>query len=127
MIPMTNQSIDILVKTDFLEDRSNPAHDQYVFTYTIKIKNKGDTGAKLIGRHWIITNADGLIEEVKGPGVVGHQPHIKAGEEYQYTSGAILNTPVGSMHGCYYMITDDGLKFETPITPFSLATPNILH
>ena len=115
------------VETNYIPEQSDPDHDRYVFSYTITIRNEGTVPAKLLSRHWIITNADGKVEEVKGEGVVGEQPHLKPGDGFRYTSGTVLETPVGSMQGSYQMIADDGVEFEAEIKPFTLATPNTLH
>lgn len=120
-------NIGIEVHTAYIEDQSDPGSSQYVFMYTIKIKNQGQQGAKLLSRHWIITDANGQVEEVKGDGVVGEQPYIKPGETFEYTSGAVITTPVGSMHGSYQMIDNDGQSFRVEIPAFSLSVPKILH
>lgn len=107
--------------------QSNPERHRYVFNYEITIKNTGSVPAKLISRHWIITDANGNQQEVRGDGVIGEQPHIQPGESYCYTSGAILKTPVGSMYGYYHMVSDTGIRFEAPIKAFTLAVPGLLH
>lgn len=122
-----DQNIDIKVTTAYLTQQSDPDKNQYVFSYTIRIRNLGKQAARLMSRHWIITNANGQAQEVKGNGVVGEQPYILPGDSYEYTSGAVLTTPLGSMHGTYQMITDTGESFTALIPPFSLAIPNILH
>ncbi len=119
--------IQVQVKTDYLDDQSDPNADRYVFAYTITIANTGMEPARLLNRHWIITDANGKVEEVKGEGVVGKQPYLRPGEAIRYTSGAVLKTPVGSMHGSYEMLSDDGTHFDANISPFSLAAPNRLH
>ena len=125
MPDLYNTEID--VQTHYISDESDPIHNRYVFSYTITISNNGQLPAKLLTRHWVITNADGKVEEVKGKGVVGEQPHLQPGDGFQYSSGTILETPVGSMHGSYQMIADDGEHFEAPIAPFTLSMPNTLH
>ncbi|MBT4838585.1 MAG: Co2+/Mg2+ efflux protein ApaG [Methylococcales bacterium] len=120
-------SIDVNVKTDYLKAQSLPEKDRYVFSYTITIRNSGDIAAKLISRHWVITDANGKKVEVKGEGVVGQQPFLNPGDAYQYTSGAIIETPLGSMHGSYQMIAEDGKSFDAVITPFTLSIPMALH
>ncbi len=120
-------SFDIKVDCRYIEDQSRPEDDQYVFAYTVHITNNGDSGAKLLRRHWIITDADGEVQEVKGDGVIGEQPYINAGESYQYTSGAILNTPLGTMEGSYQMVDDEGKHFLAPIPLFSLTKPGVLN
>ncbi len=111
----------------FLADQSDPAKDQYVFTYTIKITNTGDVAAQLLSRHWIITDADHKVQEVKGLGVVGQQPVLKPGESFEYTSGASIPTNVGTMHGSYQMMAADGKAFDAPIPLFTLSVPRTLH
>ena len=121
------QPIDINVETFFIESQSNPDKDYFVFAYTITITNSGTEAAKLMTRHWIITDANGHIEEVRGDGVVGEQPYLKPGEGFQYTSGAVLKTPVGTMSGSYQMLTDDGSNFDAEIPEFILSSPRTLH
>ena len=119
--------IQIRVKTDYLNDQSDPAADRYVFAYTITISNEGPQPARLLNRHWVITDANGRVQEVRGKGVVGEQPYLKPGEQFRYTSGTVIATPVGTMHGSYEMIGDDGTRFDAEIAPFSLAIPHRLH
>lgn len=119
--------ININVKTDYIEDQSYPSESKYVFSYTVSIKNEGKIPAKLISRQWIITDANGKIEEVTGLGVVGEQPRLKVDEIFEYTSGTIINTPVGTMHGTYQMVADNGYEFDAIIPLFSLSTPKILN
>jgi ApaG protein len=119
--------ININVKTDYIEDQSYPRESKYVFSYTVSIKNEGKIPAKLISRQWIITDANGKIEEVTGLGVVGEQPRLKVDEIFEYTSGTIINTPVGTMHGTYQMVADNGYEFDAKIPLFSLSTPKILN
>jgi ApaG protein len=123
----TDHEITIHVETAYIEAQSAPDEDQYAFSYTITIHNTGSEAAKLLNRHWVITDANGKIEEVRGEGVVGEQPYLKPGEAFRYTSGAMLDTPVGSMEGEYEMVDDEGQTFMAPIPPFSLAVPNKLH
>lgn len=123
---MTN-NIQISVDTQFVEEQSEPAIGRYVFAYTITIANQGTLPARLISRHWIITDANGKVQEVRGEGVVGEQPHLNPGETFRYSSGAVLETPVGSMQGSYQMKADDGNSFKAPIMPFTLAVPGILQ
>ncbi len=120
-------NIEVQVVSDYIDDQSEPRSNQYVFAYTIRILNQGNVAAQLISRHWIITDANGKIQEVDGDGVVGEQPYLNPGEEFSYSSGAIIETPVGSMHGIYKMIADDGITFDAPIAPFTLAVPRILN
>lgn len=118
-------SIDVTVQ--YIEAQSAPDDERYVFSYTINILNKGTETAQLISRHWIITDADGKTQEVKGPGVVGEHPYLKPGEDFTYTSGTIIQTPVGSMQGSYQMKAGDGQMFDAEIQPFTLAKPGFLH
>jgi ApaG protein len=119
--------IGIEVTTDYVREQSEPKVDRYVFAYTITIFNRGDLPAKLLSRHWVITDANGKIQEVKGEGVVGEQPHLNPGEMFRYSSGAVLETPVGAMQGSYRMRADNGTQFDAPILPFTLAVPGVLH
>ena len=111
----------------FLADQSDPAKNEYVFSYTITITNTGDVAAQLLGRHWIITDADHKVQEVKGLGVVGQQPLLQPGESFEYTSGASIPTNVGTMHGTYQMLAADGKAFDAPIPLFTLSVPRTLH
>jgi ApaG protein len=122
-----SHDIRIAVATDYIDSQSDPDSNRYVFSYTITISNKGSQPARLLDRHWIITDANGKVEEVKGKGVVGEQPHLKPGQKFRYTSGTVIETPVGSMQGSYGMISDAGQQFDAQIAPFSLAVPNRLH
>ena len=119
--------IHIQVVTDYVDEQSEPDSDRYVFAYTITISNNGNVAAKLLSRHWVITDANGKVQEVQGDGVVGEQPHIKPGDEFRYSSGAVLETPVGAMQGMYRMQADGGASFDAPIAPFTLAVPGLLH
>lgn len=123
----SDYEISINVETAYIEGQSSPDENQYAFSYTITIHNTGQEPAKLLRRHWLITDANGKVEEVRGEGVVGEQPYLKPGEAFRYTSGAMLDTPVGSMEGEYEMVDKDGREFLAPIPPFSLAVPNKLH
>jgi ApaG protein len=120
-------TIDVQVQTRFVPDQSKPHDNRYVFAYTVTLRNAGEMPARLLTRHWIITDAHGKVEEVRGEGVVGEQPWIRPGDDYQYSSGAVLETPVGTMHGSYQMLADDGTRFEAPIPPFTLSIPRTLH
>lgn len=120
-------SIRVLVSTAYVDEQSEPSSGRYVFAYTITISNNGGVAARLKSRHWIITDANGKVQEVNGDGVVGEQPHLKPGEQFRYSSGAILETPVGAMQGLYRMEADNGDRFDAPIPPFTLAVPGILH
>lgn len=123
----TQCDIRIQVATQYVDDQSEPESSRYVFAYTITIANSGDVAAKLISRHWIITDANGKVQEVNGDGVVGEQPHLNPGEEFRYSSGAILETPVGAMQGLYRMQADDGFGFDALIPAFTLAVPGLLN
>ncbi|HLK71276.1 MAG TPA: Co2+/Mg2+ efflux protein ApaG [Steroidobacteraceae bacterium] len=120
-------NIRVQVETTYLEHQSEPSEHRYVFAYTITIRNDGAVPAKLLTRHWIITDANGQIQEVHGEGVVGEQPHLAPGQGFRYSSAAALETPVGSMQGSYQMIADDGAHFDAPIPAFRLAIPGMLH
>lgn len=127
---MTNNNpyeIEVKVDTLFLPSESDPDENRYVFAYTITIENQGTVPAKLLTRHWIITDANGKVQEVKGDGVVGETPHLRPGEGFQYTSGTMLETPVGTMEGSYQMLADDGENFDAEIAVFTLAAPRVLH
>lgn len=119
--------ISINVATDYVDDQSDPDVGRYVFAYTITIANQGSMAARLLSRHWVITDGNGKVQEVDGDGVVGEQPHLNPGEEFRYSSGAVLETPVGSMQGRYRMQADNGTDFEAPIPAFTLAVPGLLH
>jgi len=119
--------IDVEVLPAYIAEQSDPDHQHYVFSYTVTIRNTGSMPAKLLTRHWIITDGDGHVQEVKGDGVIGEQPYLQPGEGFQYTSGTFINTPVGTMHGSYQMISDSGEKFDAEIPAFQLAVPNTLH
>lgn len=120
-------NVTVQVKTDFLEQHSNPDENAFAFSYLITLCNKGEVAAKLIARHWIITDGNGVKKEVHGKGVVGEHPHLQPGETYSYTSGAIIQTPVGTMEGTYQMQADDGTRFESVIKPFRLAIAQLVH
>ena len=119
--------ISIITRTAYLADQSDPSRNQYVFAYTITVTNAGTVAAQLVSRHWIITDSDHHVQEVKGAGVVGQQPLLRPGETFEYTSGANLTTPVGTMRGSYQMIAEDGHAFEAEIPMFTLPVPRVLH
>jgi ApaG protein len=119
--------IRVEVDTSYLEDQSDPKEQRYVFSYTITIRNEGSVPARLLTRHWIITDSNGKVQEVRGEGVVGEQPYLKPGQGFRYSSGAVLETPVGAMQGSYQMVADDGAQFDAPIAAFRLAMPGLLH
>ena len=128
---MSTYEFQVVVTSQYVADQSDPAEDVYAFSYTITVSNAGTTPAQLISRHWIIVDANGHTEEVKGLGVVGHQPLLKPGESFQYSSGCRLRTPTGTMHGSYFCVAEDGERFDVPIDLFVLEadTPNarVLH
>jgi ApaG protein len=119
--------ISISVNTAYLAEQSDPSADRYVFAYTITIANIGTVAAQLISRHWIITDAENVVQEVKGLGVVGEQPLLRPGESFEYTSGTAVATPVGTMRGSYQMVAEDGNKFDAEIPEFTLSMPRVLH
>lgn len=127
MTQTESHQIKVDVQTAYVEEQSMPERNRYVFAYTITIRNEGTVPAKLVSRRWLITDARGKVQEVEGIGVVGEQPYLRPGEGFQYTSGAILETPVGSMEGTYQMVDDNGAEFETPIPAFTLSKPQALH
>ena len=124
---MPRYQFSVQVQPRYLAEQSEPDEDRYLFAYTVTIRNTGEMAAQLVSRHWIITDGDGQIEEVRGPGVIGEQPVLRPGEAFQYTSGCPLGTPVGSMHGSYQCIAEDGTAFEAPIAEFVLSAPSRLH
>lgn len=127
-MPQTDKyKIDVDVKTTFIETQSDPGIDRYVFAYTVTIHNVGTVSARLLTRHWIITDANEKVQEVQGEGVVGEQPHLPPGGTFRYTSGTVIETPVGTMGGSYRMRADDGTEFEAEIPVFTLSTPQTLH
>lgn len=119
--------IEIQVDSEYDAEQSDVAQDRFVFAYTITITNTGNVSAQLISRHWVITDANGQVQEVRGLGVVGEQPLLQPGESFEYTSGCVIATPIGTMHGSYQMVADDGTKFEVPIDEFTLVMPRVLH
>ncbi len=119
--------IRVEVETAYIPEHSSPEDNRYIFAYTIDIQNTGGVPAKLLTRHWVITDANGRVQEVRGGGVVGEQPYLRPGDHFQYTSGTVLETPVGSMQGSYQMVADDGAHFDAKIQPFTLATPYTLN
>ena len=130
---MTNQKknpdahINVDVTTQYIEEQSSPEENRFVFSYTITIHNTGSLAAKLLTRHWIINDANGNVQEVHGEGVVGEQPYLRPDDSFEYTSGTVIETPVGSMEGSYQMVTDDGFAFDANIPAFTLSQPNALH
>jgi len=127
MQPVEPHKISVAVETAYLDEQSDPKERRYVFSYTITIRNEGLVPARLVTRHWIITDADGKVQEVRGDGVVGEQPYLKPGQGFRYSSGAVIETPVGAMQGSYQMVADDGRRFDASIAPFRLAMPGVLN
>ena len=119
--------ISVSVNTAYLAEQSDPASERYVFAYTVTIANTGTVAAQLISRHWIITDAENVTQEVKGLGVIGEQPLLRPGEHFEYTSGTALANPVGTMRGTYQMVAEDGNKFDAEIPVFTLSMPRVLH
>lgn len=120
--------IRVDVSANYVDEQSKPDESHYVFSYTITIRNEGEVPARLLTRHWIITDSNGeVVKEVRGEGVVGEQPYLKPGQGFRYASAAVLETPIGAMQGSYQMLADDGAKFDAPIAPFTLAMPGMLH
>jgi ApaG protein len=120
-------AIEVAAATQYLAEQSDEAAGRYVFAYTITLRNSGRVAAQLISRHWIITDAQGLVQEVRGLGVVGAQPLLEPGQSYEYTSGTAIATAVGTMKGAYQMVAADGTRFEAPIPEFTLSVPRVLH
>jgi len=126
-MPREKHAIAVAARTAFIPDQSDVDGNRYVFAYTITITNTGKVPAQLISRHWIITDANNHVQEVKGLGVVGEQPYLQPDESYEYTSGTAIATPVGTMRGSYQMVAEDGVQFDAPIPQFTLSMPRVLH
>jgi len=126
-MPETIHDIKINITTRYLAEQSDTNEERYMFAYTVTITNTGNIGVQLISRHWIITDANNSIQEVRGIGVVGEQPHLAPGEGYEYTSGTPLPTPIGTMRGSYLMLADDGTEFDKTIEEFLLSVPGLTH
>jgi ApaG protein len=124
---MAKHHINVSVRTTYVDSQSEPEASRYVFAYTVTITNTGDIAAKLLTRHWIIRDANNKVQEVRGAGVVGEQPYLEPGMSFEYTSGTMLETPLGEMRGSYQMIADDGVEFDAEIPAFVLTTPRTLH
>jgi len=127
MAESKHYEVTVVPKASYVEDQSDPSKNQYVFAYTITVTNTGNVPAQLVSRHWVITDANSKVLEVKGLGVVGQQPLLKPGESFEYTSGASIATPVGTMRGSYQMMGADGTAFDAPVDEFVLAMPRTLH
>ncbi len=119
--------LDVEVSTRFLDDQSQPNDNRYVFAYTISMQNAGSIPARLVSRHWVITDANGKVEQVRGEGVVGEQPWMRPGDRFEYTSGAVIETAVGTMQGSYQLVADDGTRFDAAIPQFTLSVPRVIH
>ena len=129
-LPMATEKkheITVTTRTAYIPEQSEPDGGRYVFAYTVTIKNTGSVSAQLISRHWIITDANNQVQEVRGLGVVGEQPLLKPDESFEYTSGTAIATPVGTMRGSYQMAAEDGMQFDAPIPEFTLSMPRVLH
>ena len=126
-MPDRKHEISVVARTAFIPDQSDLNSGRYVFAYTITITNNGTVPAQLVSRHWIITDANNLVQEVKGLGVVGEQPLLRPNESFQYTSGTAIATPVGTMRGSYQMVAEDGARFDADIPEFTLSMPRVLH
>ena len=127
MAQSKSYEVAVSAQTRYIAEQSDEAAGRYVFAYTITIRNAGQVAAQLISRHWIITDANNKVQEVRGLGVIGEQPLLKADESFEYTSGAAIATPVGTMRGSYQMVAEDGLQFDAPIPEFTLSMPRVLH
>lgn len=127
MAESSRYEITVVPKAQYVADQSDPDRNHFVFAYTIRITNTGTVAAQLVSRHWIITDADARVQEVKGVGVVGQQPTLKPGESFEYTSGASIATAVGTMRGSYQMLAEDGQPFDASIPQFTLSVPRTLH
>jgi ApaG protein len=126
-MPSNRYEFTVMVTTAFIEEQSDDENHRYVFSYTVTIRNTGSVAAQLISRHWVITDSSGKVHEVRGLGVVGEQPLLQPGEQFEYTSGTVIATAVGTMHGSYQMTAEDGTQFDTEIPPFTLSMPRVLH
>ncbi|MCQ4272199.1 Co2+/Mg2+ efflux protein ApaG [Pseudomonas kuykendallii] len=126
-MPDPRYHIDVTVISRFLPEQSQPEQERFAFAYTVTLSNAGELPAKLLSRHWVITDGNGNVQEVRGSGVIGQQPRLEPGQSHTYSSGTLMTTRVGNMHGSYQMLADDGTRFEAPIAPFRLAVPGALH
>ncbi len=127
MDPGDKYRVNVAVKVNYLAEQSDEAEGRFVFAYTVTLTNAGDTSVQLISRRWVITDADYRVQEVRGKGVVGEQPVLKPGQSFEYSSGTVLPTQVGTMHGSYQMLADDGTEFDAAIPQFVLSIPRVLH
>jgi ApaG protein len=126
-MPENKHEMRVTARTTFVPEQSDVQSGRYVFAYTITITNTGTVTAQLVSRHWIITDANNQVQEVRGLGVVGEQPRLRPGESFEYTSGTAIATPVGTMRGSYRMVGEDGVEFDAPIPEFTLSAPRVLH
>ncbi len=126
-MPDPRYQVDVSVATRYLPEQSQPEQSRFAFAYTVTIVNSGELSAKLLSRHWLITDGDGRVQEVRGAGVVGQQPLIEPGDSHTYSSGTLIATHVGTMQGSYQMLAEDGKRFDADIAPFRLAVPGSLH
>jgi ApaG protein len=126
-MPDKTYEITVSARTMFIPDQSDTDNGRYVFAYTITITNTGDVPAQLVSRHWVITDANNQVQEVRGMGVVGEQPLLRPRESFEYTSGTAIATPVGTMRGSYQMVAEDGVRFDAPVPEFTLSMPRVLH
>ncbi|PZP21565.1 MULTISPECIES: Co2+/Mg2+ efflux protein ApaG [Pseudomonas] len=126
-MPDPRYHIDVTVISRFLPEQSQPEQERFAFAYTVTLSNAGELPAKLLSRHWVITDGNGNVQEVRGSGVIGQQPRLEPGQSHTYSSGTMMTTRVGNMHGSYQMLADDGTRFDAPIAPFRLAVPGALH
>lgn len=126
-MPDSRYLVAVSVTTRFLPEQSQPEQNRFAFSYTVTIRNEGELPAKLVSRHWVITDGDGHVQEVRGAGVVGQQPLIEPGASHVYSSGTVMATRVGTMQGSYHMVAEDGKRFDAEIAPFRLAVPGALH
>ena len=124
---MAEQGLDISVNAQYLPDHSEPSARRWFFAYRVRILNQGPLAAQVQRRHWIITDGEDAVEEVKGPGVIGEQPRLEPSQSFEYTSACPLSTPVGTMQGTYQMVLSNGEGFDAEIAPFTLAAPNALN
>ncbi|MGI4816119.1 MAG: Co2+/Mg2+ efflux protein ApaG [Janthinobacterium lividum] len=124
---MSQYQMTVTVVPRYLPEQSDPEEQRFAFAYTVKVANSGTVAAQLIARHWLITDGNDTVQEVKGLGVVGHQPLLKPGEQFEYTSWAQISTPVGTMRGAYFCVAEDGERFEADVPEFSLSMPRTLH
>ncbi|WP_091911446.1 Co2+/Mg2+ efflux protein ApaG [Chitinasiproducens palmae] len=124
---MSQYEMSVTVAPRYMPEQSDPARRQFAFAYTITIRNTGSVPTQLIARHWVISDSENTVQEVKGLGVVGNQPLLAPGERFEYTSWAVIATPVGSMRGDFFCVAEDGTRFEAPVAPFALSMPRTLH